>query len=204
MALENLLQLSGPTDFTHKVDWSVDPFDDTIIPSGTPIVQSNARYEYADGFAVAIGTAGRTIKLARASGGDIDLNFTLNSALLVAANPDDVDSDDHAAIRISLSPGVSAVGAYVSGYRKGASTQNEQDVFIAEMWLRLAGGSVALPCAKGGSNGSTRPQNQAPTAPFVGAKSTGADIREVCFDVSLFGKRRFDFVVIGDLWLVRG
>ncbi len=203
MSVENLNVLASHANFTHKVDWGIDPYDDTPIRSGTMFRPSNASYEYSDGFVATINTNDRLIELGRASAGDVDLNFSVNSSLLVAVNPDDVSQPNHAAIRILLPSGVRGVGAYVSGYRKGVSTQTEQDFFIAEMWVRLADSDAVLPCVSAGRNGYTRPEGQPPTAPFVGAESTVADIVEVSFDVSLYGNKRFDFVAISELWLIR-
>lgn len=204
MSLINLNSLTSPADFTHKVDWAVDPFDNTPLRSGMSFRPSNASYDFGGGFVVEINTQGRSIALGRARAGDVDLNFSFNSSMLVSANPDEVDAEENAAIRINLSPGVRGVGAYVSGYRKGVSTQTEQDFFVAQMWVRLADYDAALPCASAGVNGHARLAGEPPSAPFVGVKSTAGDILEASFDVSLFGNNRFDYVAISDLWLIRG
>lgn len=205
MSIKHLIQSHQHTDFPQFMSWNLDPAANMFRPNGMEFDDSNASYDFGNGFAIQLDTVGRRLSLHQASRDDIDLNFWTDDALLLAMNKDDVANPTHAAIRIELPHGVRGVGAFVSGFALGIPTSREQTPFVAQMWLRLSGSpNYSLPMVKAGINGRTLPGNSPPTAPFVGARTTGnAEIAEACFDVSLFGNQRFTHIAISDLWMLR-
>ena len=197
--------LHSPADFRSAVEkrWDeVDPLTRTFVAAAAPVSRVGWRYALDKAVQIMVNDEGPSVSRRDCSDMDFDCNFWLGDPVLVARDPSPSADPLDAPIRLRFSRGVRAVGAWLGACPRDPFDEPffDQPLFGA-MWFSLESDPMTWHLATAnGWTGRSCPVGTALTAPFVGARATGADrIAEVRFDVSLLGNRRYDKIAVSEL-----
>jgi hypothetical protein len=136
------------------------------------------------------------------NGGNIDVNFTTGEACVVARYPSATTFSDKNPIVLSFATPVRGVGAYVSFVSNSKNLYNGREI-TASMYLLLTGHGAweQQSCQSVATTGHSVGIGVSPTAPFVGAETSGGDlISAVAFDALILGN--FDILTISRLYWI--
>lgn len=202
MAIE---QVFAPAGFQAAIEKPWDQTDPLTLGFVAPnAFVSGVAWSYSlDGTVqIVVNEQGPRVRRRDCSDVDFDCNFWFGDAILVASDAKPSSDPLEAPIRLRFSAPVRGVGAWI-----GASPLDPFDApffdqpLFGAMWVALAAdpGTWQLVSAAGWTGHVCAPGTPL-AAPFVGARSTGADrIVEVRFDASLLGNRRYDKIALSEL-----
>lgn len=201
MALQQVFQ---PAAFTAVKTWDVrDGISNIPVAPSTAVGGLAAPYYLLDGgVGIRINDAGPVVRRRVCSDVDIRCNFWDGDAVLVVRDPTPAVDATEAPLRLRLSKGLRALGAWL-----GITPLDAFDAsfFGQPMWGHVWVALESDPTTPqlftaDGATGTVLAPGSAMSAPFVGARATGADrIIEVRFDASLMGNRRYRELVLSEL-----
>ncbi|MBI5012651.1 MAG: hypothetical protein HZC06_07945 [Methylocystis sp.] len=176
------------------VDWSTGAGG---APVGKQPVDGQPIYA-VNGGVLMINANGRAAKRRSCDNGDIRLNLRDGEAIIVANDPSASALPDDTPFTLTFANPVRGVGAFVAVYGPNLPAGLP---LHAVMWVLPVGGNWTSFSGHGFTGDAPLMNGEKDSAPFVGAKASGAErIAEVRFDATLMGNRKFKFLALSSLY----